>query len=161
MSYFQKKQLVSLFKFLFYFYFIWFFFFFFLARGGGRWDTPTACRSSQARQQNPTAAVTEPQQSQCRVLNLLGQQGAPGFPFLKQYHRGSWCGPMGLAASPEPGTQVWSLTWHNGLRIQCCPSCSVGSSCSLPLIPGPGNPTCCGAADKENQSKISLEEIYL
>ena len=34
------------------------------------------------------------------------------------------------------GTQVRSLAWHNGLRIWCCCSCSLGRDCGSDLFSG-------------------------
>ena len=38
------------------------------------------------------------------------------------------------------GTQIQSLAWYSGLRIQHCHSCGIGCSCGSDLIPGPGIP---------------------
>ena len=35
-------------------------------------------------------------------------------------------------------TQVPSLAWHNGFRIQDCCSCDIGCSCGSDSVPGPG-----------------------
>ena len=53
----------------------------------------------------------------------------------------------------SPGTQVWSLTWHRGLRIRHCCSCSVGQNYSSDLIPGLGTPNAVGHPKKKKRKK--------
>ena len=55
------------------------------------------------------------------------------------------------------GTQVQSLAWHSGLRIQRSHSCGLSHNCSSDLIPGPGAPHSLGRPKKEK--KKVLQEI--
>jgi len=49
------------------------------------------------------------------------------------------------------GTQVRSLAWHSGLRIQHCHSCSLGGDSSSDLIPGPGTPYAVEQGEKKRR----------
>ena len=66
------------------------------------------------------------------------------------------------------GTQVRSLAWHSGLRIQC--GCNIGSGrdCGSDLIPGPGTPYAAGQPKtkkkilhKVTQSKASCMSVVM
>ena len=49
------------------------------------------------------------------------------------------------------GSIVRYWAQHSRLRIWRCPSCSLGCTCSLDLIPGSGAPYAMGAAKKEKK----------
>ena len=50
-------------------------------------------------------------------------------------------------------TQVQSLAQHGGLKDPTCPSCGVGCSCGLDLIPGLGTPYAVGQPKKIERKK--------
>ena len=56
---------------------------------------------------------------------------------IKRTNRSSHCDIGGSAASLEHWDAGFDL-WHSGLRISRCCGCSVGHSCGLDLIAGPG-----------------------
>ena len=61
----------------------------------------------------------------------------------------------------SPGTQIWSPTWHRGLRIRHCCSCSVGQNYSSDLIPGLGTPNAVGHPKKKKRKrKIDMNFLF-
>ena len=48
-------------------------------------------------------------------------------------------------------TQVWSLAWHSGLRIQHCCHWDIGCNCSSDLTPGLGTPYTMGPKKKRKK----------
>ena len=59
------------------------------------------------------------------------------------------------------GTQVQSLVWHSGLRIQDCHSCCLGIDCGSDLIPGLETPYASRAAKKEKEKKKKQKEVSI
>lgn len=58
------------------------------------------------------------------------------------------------------GTQVWSLAQRSGLRLLCCGSCSVGCSCALDSILGPGTAIWSSCSQKREKKIGSRKERF-
>ena len=57
--------------------------------------------------------------------------------------------------------QVQSLALLSGLRIWCCHSCSLGCSCDLDQIPGPGTPHATWQPKKEKNKIKKIKCIKM
>ena len=88
----------------------------------------------------------------CNCTSLNFKMRGTGVPTVAQQDQQS----LG-----NTGIQVWSLAWHSGWRIWCCRSCSLGHSCRLDLIPGPGTPYALGGGGgkKKRKEKIKWEGL--
>ena len=53
---------------------------------------------------------------------------------------------------------VLSLSWHSGLRMQCCRSCGIGCKSSSDLISGPGTSICHKCSQKQTNKPTKTKK---
>ena len=53
---------------------------------------------------------------------------------------------------------VLSLSWHSGLRMQCCRSCGIGCKSSPDLIYGPETSICNNNRKKQTKKKTKTKK---